>query len=156
MPAFAAYNALIDALIVTIKAVWPEVQKIHVGWPAKAPTEWPYAVIALPEEEPLKIAPGGIVAYWQIPEITITGRFLLPSANEGHQRTQITKANLLIAALEASSVYPAPGTAVVQDTLANVGPLPSPMSIEGRGANHFLEVNVLFTCRARELHHSHQ
>lgn len=155
MPAFAVYDALMDALIATVREVWPDVKKVHLGWPTIPPADWPYAVIALPEDEDLKQTSASVTGYWQIPKITITWRSKLPPANEGRQRVQIAKANALIAALEASSTYPQPNP-VVQDTLGNIGPLPSPMTLEGKGANHFLEVNVVFTCRVLEHHHSRQ
>lgn len=153
MPAFAAYDALITALISSVRETFPEIKKVHPGWPILPPKQYPYAVIALPEEEPMRHAPGGIQGYFQEVILTITMRFPMPSPSEGIQRKQVAQANTLIAVLEASSTYPASGTKV-QDVLCTVGALPSPMTDENK--NQFYEVNVVFACRVRELHTSHQ
>lgn len=153
MPAFAAYDALITALISNVTDTFPEIKKVHPGWPVIPPKVYPYAVIALPEEEPMRHAQGGNLGYFQEVILTITMRFPMPSPSEGIQRKQVAQANTLIAVLEASSTYPA-AAPVVQDVLAGVGPLPSPMTDENK--NQFYEVNVMFACRARELHTSRQ
>lgn len=155
MPALTIYPALIDGLLATVKAVWPEVKKIHVGWPMLPPKAYPYAVIALPEEDPM-VTQGSGLGVFQNLEFMITARFPLPSPGEGIQRTQVEKANLLIAALEEAFFYPAGlvADALVTDPWGKIGPLPSPMTDENK--NQFYEVNVLFTCKRRELHTSHQ
>lgn len=148
MPKLNAYTDLMARLEVDIKAAWPTVQKIYRGSPFLPPKHFPYVVITLDPDDPVKqTLDGGVKAAWQQPNVFITKVEVLPSDKTvGVQDRQISDANALIGLLETSTTY----AGVVQDPWAGVGPIPSP----GDDKDEVFSVTVLFTCRVREFHTS--